>query len=190
MSSIDLVVPDLGSFNEVSVVDVLVKAGDTVEVDTPLVTLETDKASMDVPATAAGKIAEVLLKRGDKVSKGALIARVETNSQAGAPAGKTEAAPAATGAKSPSPACKSPPPPPPSAPAAKPESGGDTVRMPAPDLTKPPPGQVDFNRSTQLLVLGSGPGGYTAAFRAADLGMQVTLVERWPMLGGVCLNVG
>jgi dihydrolipoamide dehydrogenase len=191
VSSIDLVVPDLGSFNEVSVVDVLVKAGDTVEVDAPLVTLETDKASMDVPATAAGKIAEVLLKRGDKVSKGALIARVETNSQAGTPAGKTEAAPAAAGAaKSPSPAGKSPPPPPPSAPAAKPESGGDTVRMPAPDLTKPPQGQVDFNRSTQLLVLGSGPGGYTAAFRAADLGMQVTLVERWPMLGGVCLNVG
>jgi len=209
VSRVDLVVPDLGNFNDVSVVDVLVKAGDAVEVDAPLVTLETDKASMDVPATTAGKIAEVLLKRGDKVSKGTLIARVETNSQGGgaagateaapakaAPAGKTEAAPgAAAPAKSAAPAigaapaAKSPAARP-SAPAAKPESSGDTVRMPAPDLTKPPAGEVDFNRSTQLLVLGSGPGGYTAAFRAADLGLQVTLVERWPMLGGVCLNVG
>jgi dihydrolipoamide dehydrogenase len=172
VSGVDLVVPDLGNFNEVSVVDVLVKAGDTIEPDAPLVTLETDKASMDVPASAGGRVAEVLLKRGDKVSKGALIARLETNSQAGAPAGK--APPQST----------------PSSPAAKPESDGDTVRMPLPDLSKPPPGEVDFNRSTQLLVLGSGPGGYTAAFRAADLGLEVTLVERWPMLGGVCLNVG
>ncbi|MDE2449784.1 MAG: dihydrolipoyl dehydrogenase [Gammaproteobacteria bacterium] len=184
MSRVDLVVPDLGSFNEVSVVDVLVKAGDTIEVDAPLVTLETDKASMDVPATAAGKIAEVLLKRGDKVSKGSLIARVEANSQAGAP-GNAESAPAAAPATA-----KPPPAPAPSAPAAKPESSGDTVRMPVPDLTKPPQGEADFNRTTQLLILGSGPGGYTAAFRAADLGLQVTLVERWPMLGGVCLNVG
>ncbi|MHB8814844.1 MAG: dihydrolipoyl dehydrogenase [Steroidobacteraceae bacterium] len=181
MSRVDLVVPDLGNFHDVSVVDVLVNVGDTIEVDAPLVTLETDKASMDVPATTAGTIAEVVLKRGDKVSQGSLIARVETNSQAGAPvsaaaAPATPAAPAAPAAKSP--------------PAAKPESEGDTVRMPAPDLTKPPDGQADFKRSTQLLVLGSGPGGYTAAFRAADLGMKVTLVERWPMLGGVCLNVG
>jgi dihydrolipoamide dehydrogenase len=135
-----------------------------------------------VPATAAGKIAEVLLKRGDKVSKGSVIARVESNSQAGAPAGKAEAAAA--------PAAESPPAPASAPPAAKPESEGDTVRMPMPDLSKPPQDQVDFNRSTQLLVLGSGPGGYTAAFRAADLGLHVTLVERWPMLGGVCLNVG
>ncbi len=179
MSRIDLVVPDLGNFNDVPVVDVLVSVGDDIAVDAPLVTLETDKASMDVPATAAGRIAEVLVKRGDKVSKGSLIARVEADSRAGAPA--TEAA---------APAAKPPPAPVPSPAAAKPESDGDTVRMPMPDLTKPPQGQVDFNRSTQLLVLGSGPGGYTAAFRAADLGMQVMLVERWPTLGGVCLNVG
>ena len=157
MSRVDLLVPDLGNFQDVAVVDVLVKAGDTVEVDAPLVTLETDKASMDVPATSAGKVAEVLLKRGDKVSKGSLIARLETNSHAAS---------------------------------AKPESGGDTVRMPMPDLSKPPEGAADFNRSTQLLVLGAGPGGYTAAFRAADLGLKVTLVERWSELGGVCLNVG
>ena len=189
MSRVDLVVPDLGSFNEVSVVDVLVKAGDTIEVDAPLVTLETDKASMDVPATAAGKIAEVLLQRGDKVSKGSLIARVEANSQAGA-AGNAEAAAAAAAPASAPATAKPPPAPAPSAPAAKPESSGDTVRMPVPDLTKPPQAEADFNRSTQLLILGSGPGGYTAAFRAADLGLQVMLVERWPMLGGVCLNVG
>jgi dihydrolipoyl dehydrogenase len=190
LSRVDLVVPDLGNFHDVAVVDVLVKVGDDIEVDAPLVTLETDKASMDVPATAAGRIAEVLLKRGDTVSKGSVIARVEGNSQADAPAGgATKAATPAAGsapAAKPSPA----PAPAPPSPAAKPESEGDTVRMPMPDLTKPPQGQVDFNRSTQLLVLGSGPGGYTAAFRAADLGMQVILVERFPTLGGVCLNVG
>jgi dihydrolipoamide dehydrogenase len=200
VSSVDLVVPDLGNFNEVSVVDVLVKAGDVIEVDAPLVTLETDKASLDVPATSAGKVAEVLLKRGDKVSKGSLIARVETNSQAAAPAKDAEAPAAAAsaggnGTSAPA-SGKAPASPSSPTPAAKPESGakpgsgGDTVRMPVPDLSKAPEGQVDFNRSTQLLVLGSGPGGYTAAFRAADLGMQVMLVERWPMLGGVCLNVG
>jgi dihydrolipoamide dehydrogenase len=175
VSRVDLLVPDIGNFHEVAVVDVLVQAGDTIEVDAPLVTLETDKASMDVPATAAGKITEVLLKRGDKVSKGSLIARLETQ-QAGAPGGSASAARAP--AQSPAPAAQPDP------------DGGDTVRMPVPDLRKPPEGQAEFNRSTQLLVLGSGPGGYTAAFRAADLGMQVTLVERWPMLGGVCLNVG
>ena len=176
MSRVDLVVPDLGNFHDVAVVDVLVRVGDSIEVDAPLVTLETDKASMDVPATTPGRIAEVLLKRGDKVSKGSVIARVESSSQA-----DTKPAPPPAPAPSPAPA---PPP------AAQPESEGDTVRMPMPDLTKPPQGQVDFNRSTQLLVLGSGPGGYTAAFRAADLGMQVILVERFPTLGGVCLNVG
>jgi dihydrolipoyl dehydrogenase len=184
VSRVDLVVPDLGNFNDVAVVDVLVKAGDTVEIDAPLVTLETDKASMDVPATAAGRIVEVLLERGDKVSKGSLIARVETDSQAAVAGASASASTAAE------PAAQPDSQPAPAAPLASPESGGDTVRMPIPDLRQPPQGQADFNRATQLLVLGSGPGGYTAAFRAADLGMQVTLVERWPMLGGVCLNVG
>ena len=247
MSRIDLVVPDMGNAHDVDVVDVLVKPGDVVEVDTPLVTLETDKASMDVPSTSAGKVAEVLLKRGDKVSAGSIIARVETSAQAGAkaaadaPQGGTSvsgaskapaasstehaaefdaeelertvtqpilkaatmppptAAPAgANGASQPpaaraapgTPAARAPSPAPASpAPAARSESAGDTVRMPIPDLSRGSR-DADFNRSTQLLVLGSGPGGYTAAFRAADLGMQVTLVERWSDLGGVCLNVG
>jgi dihydrolipoyl dehydrogenase len=184
LSRVDLLVPDLGNFHDVAVVDVLVKAGDSIDIDAPLVTLETDKASMDVPATAAGTVAEVLLKRGDKVSKGSLIARVETDSQA---ATETAAAAAQAGTtEAVAPAARAPAP----VPAAKPQAGGDTVRMPLPDLKQPPEAPADCNRSTQLLVLGSGPGGYTAAFRAADLGLRVTLIERWPDLGGVCLNVG
>jgi dihydrolipoamide dehydrogenase len=231
LSRVDLVVPDIGNAHDVDVVDVLVKPGDVVEIDTPLLTLETDKASLDVPATSAGTIAEVLLKRGDKVSKGAVIARVDTNSQAAAaksegasaaadatfaesfdadelertvtqpilkpPAGALAAASgngsAGNGARQPAPRADS------GAgassagtasPAARSESAGDTVRMPVPDLSRLDRPEAEFNRSTQLLVLGAGPGGYTAAFRAADLGLQVTLVERWPSLGGVCLNVG
>lgn len=236
MSRIDLIVPDIGNAHDVDVVDVLVKPGDVIEVDTPLVTLESDKASMDVPSTLAGTVAEVLLKRGDKVSAGALIARVETNSQGAQKSpGETPAAEASvvesffdadelertvtqpilkTGALSsassangaahppamraeetsraassvtPSVVAKDPEPP---TLAARPEAAGDTVRMPKPDLTRGGRAEGDFNRSTQLLVLGAGPGGYTAAFRAADLGLQVTLVERWSSLGGVCLNVG
>ena len=141
MSRIDLLVPDLGNFNDIPVVEVLVKAGDTVEIDAPLVTLETDKASMDVPATAAGKIAEVLLQRGDKVSKGSLIARVDTNSQAGAPAASPQAAQASPASGPPAGGSAPGATPPPSAapaPAARaPESEGDTVRMPMPDLTQP-----------------------------------------------------
>jgi dihydrolipoyl dehydrogenase len=169
--SVDLIIPDIGNFTDVAVVDVLVKAGDVVEVDSPLVTLETDKASMDVPASTAGTLTEVLLKRGDKVSKGSLIARVE----AGAPASTTArpaAAPAAPAAAAPA------------------EAAGDTVRMPSPQAGAAERAGREFGRSTQLLVLGAGPGGYTAAFRAADLGLKVTLVERWQELGGVCLNVG
>jgi dihydrolipoamide dehydrogenase len=163
--SVDLTIPDIGNFTDVDVVDVMVKAGDVVEVDTPLVTLETDKASMDVPSTSAGTLTQVFLKRGDKVSKGTLIARVDTAAAAAA-AARAPAAPA----------------PPPGA--------GDTVRMPVARAAATDRAAQEFNRSTQLLVLGSGPGGYTAAFRAADLGLKVALVERWAELGGVCLNVG
>ena len=168
MSRVDLTVPDIGNFSDVTVVDVLVKSGDVVEVDTPLITLETDKASMDVPATAAGTLTEVLLKRGDKVSKGSLIARLDA---AATGAAGISAGPAA-----------------PTAPRA--ESAGDTVRMPAPQTGPAERAAGEFNRTAELLVLGAGPGGYTAAFRAADLGLKVTLVERWAELGGVCLNVG
>ncbi len=151
MSSIDLVVPDLGNFKEVPVVDVLVRPGDAIEIDTPLITLETEKASMDVPSTAAGTLTEMLVKKGDNVSKGSVIGRLAV------------------------------------------DASGDTVRMgipPAAARLRAEAEEPRADRTTQLLVLGAGPGGYTAAFRAADLGMQVTLVERWPSLGGVCLNVG
>ena len=246
MSQLDLTVPDIGNFEDILVVDVLVKKGDTIEVDAPLVTLETDKASMDVPATTAGTITEVLLKAGDKVSKGSVIARVDTGagaaggtaksgagsaaasgsgSAAGSGAGKSAAAQdssdegefsaafdadelertvtqpvlkqggaadsaargtgAARGDASGNGGATAN-----SSTEARNEGPGDTVRMPAPDLSRFNRAEVEFNRSTQLLVLGSGPGGYTAAFRAADLGMKVTLVERWSSLGGVCLNVG
>jgi dihydrolipoamide dehydrogenase len=177
VSKIDLTVPDLGNFDEVAIVDVLVKVGDKIEVETPLVTLETDKATMDVPSTAAGTVIEVLVQKGGNIAKGGLIARVEgteaAKPAAAAPA-KAAAAPAAkTAAVAPAaaPARAAPPP-------------------PAPKPSKPLKPDVPHDRETQLLVLGAGPGGYTAAFRAADLGLKVTLVERWPMLGGVCLNVG
>jgi dihydrolipoyl dehydrogenase len=185
--SVDLTIPDIGNFADVAVVDVLVKAGDLIEIDSPLVTLETDKASMDVPATVAGKVTEVLLKRGDKVSKGSLIARVESE-------GKSPSAPASEGAAASAPqrAQSEQPAPPAARPASAADKagGGDAARTPTPRMGAAEPAAREFNRSVQLLVLGAGPGGYTAAFRAADLGLKVTLVERWAELGGVCLNVG
>jgi dihydrolipoamide dehydrogenase len=156
-------VPDLGDFHDVEVIEVLVKPGDRVEPESPLITLETDKATMDVPATAAGVVQEVKVSKGDRVSKGALIALVA------AAGGDTVEMPSlqetAVLEKKPAKAAAT----------ARPAASGDE---PAADVT------------TQLLVIGAGPGGYTAAFRAADLGLAVTLVERWPQLGGVCLNVG
>jgi dihydrolipoamide dehydrogenase len=170
VNRIELAVPDLGGFKDVEVIDVLVRSGDVIEVDAPLVTLETEKASLDVPATAAGKIIEVLLKRGDKASAGTPIARIEAETaipHAAAPAAAPASGPPEGG-----------------------ERGGDTVLMPAPSGKPATRDAEPADQSTKLLVLGAGPAGYTAAFRAADLGLQVTLVERWAMLGGVCLNVG
>jgi dihydrolipoamide dehydrogenase len=179
VSKIDLTVPDLGGFDEVAIIDVLVKVGDKIEVETPLVTLETDKATMDVPSTAAGTVTEVLVQKGGKIGKGGVIARIEGTSAAAAPA--KAAAPAAPAAPAAAPAAKAAPAAP-TAPRAAPAA--------APKPSRPLKPDVPHDRETQLLVLGAGPGGYTAAFRAADLGLKVTLVERWPMLGGVCLNVG
>jgi len=191
VSRVELTVPDLGSFSDVDIVDVLVKPGDVVAVDTPLVTLETDKASMDVPSTAAGTLTEVLVKRGDKVSKGSVLARLDTGATAAQPsAPASPAAAIAAGANAPAARASPPPPAAPPAPAARIEIAGDTVRMPSQKGGPADRAGSDYNSSTQLLVFGAGPGGYTAAFRAADLGMKVTLIERWPELGGVCLNVG
>jgi dihydrolipoamide dehydrogenase len=171
----DLVVPDLGDFKDVPIIDVLVKVGDTIEVDAPLVTLETEKASMDVPAAAAGKISEVLVKRGDKVSAGTLVARVDSADVT--PARQAEPAAPLPAEKSAS-----------SAPAALAKSAADA--KPASSTMPASAKESDADHTAQLLVLGSGPAGYTAAFRAADLGLNVTLVERSSTLGGVCLNVG
>jgi dihydrolipoamide dehydrogenase len=180
VSRIDLVVPDLGNFDEVAIVDVLVKVGDQIDLETPLVTLETDKATMDVPSTAAGTVTEVLVKKGGKIGAGGIIARIEGQA-APAAAPPVKAAPAKPASAAPAP--------PKSAPSA-PAPAARAPAAPAPKPSRPLKPDVPHDRETQLLVLGAGPGGYTAAFRAADLGLKVTLVERWPMLGGVCLNVG
>jgi dihydrolipoamide dehydrogenase len=181
VSRIDLLVPDLGNFDEVAIVDVLIKPGDKVEIDTPLVTLETDKATMDVPSTAVGTVTEVLAQKGGKIAKGDVIARID-----GVAAAPAKPAPATT-AHAAAPLAQAAPPAPAPAPATQ---RPPAAPAPAPRPSKPLRPDVPHDRETQLLVLGAGPGGYTAAFRAADLGLKVMLVERWPMLGGVCLNVG
>ncbi|HXV10435.1 MAG TPA: dihydrolipoyl dehydrogenase [Burkholderiales bacterium] len=168
---IEVKVPDIGNFKDVPVIEVLVKPGDSVKKEDSLVTLESDKATLEVPAPAAGIVKELKLKVGDKVSQGTAILTLEAADVAGA---TTEAkapatAPAPPAAKAPAP---SQPAPPPAAIAATPYAG--------------PKGDLH----AEVLVLGAGPGGYTAAFRAADLGKKVVLVERYPSLGGVCLNVG
>ena len=182
MSSIDLVVPDIGNFDAVPIVDVLVKVGDSVELETPLITLETDKATMDVPSASAGTITELLVKKGDKVGKGTVIARIAAEGTAAATPAPAAPSPPASTAPAAAPAA--------AAPAKVPEASGDTVRMPVPAISLSERVEAQSDRSTQVVVLGSGPGGYTAAFRAADLGLKVTLIERWATLGGVCLNVG
>jgi dihydrolipoamide dehydrogenase len=195
MSSVEVRVPDMGEAKDVRVVEVLVKKGDKVALEDPLVTLESDKASMDVPSSAAGVIDSVALKAGDTVSAGALIAMVETESKESAPTAAAkptdpspvDAKPAENTKAEPAPVEK----PAELTPAAAarpaesaPSTVADSATPAASGAAKPTADGLD------LVVLGSGPGGYTAAFRAADLGLKVTLIERWPMLGGVCLNVG
>ena len=175
MSRADVACPDIGDFKDVLVIDVLVKPGDVIKLEDPLVTLETDKATMDVPSTAAGRVVEVLVARGGKVSQGTLLARVETAGVGDAPAAARPA-----GAALPASAAAPQPATPVQAPAAAAPSRATASAGPEPAA----------DRDIQLLVLGAGPGGYTAAFRAADLGLKVMLVDRWATLGGVCLNVG
>jgi dihydrolipoamide dehydrogenase len=156
--STDIKVPDIGEFADVEIIEVHVKPGDRIAGDDPLITLESDKAAMDVPAPVDGEVAEVLVSVGHKVSAGDVILRLS-----GAPAGREKQASAAQRAAEPEAAAA----------ATESASAGGT-------------GAAEYD----LVVLGSGPGGYTAAFRAADLGLEVALVERYPTLGGVCLNVG
>ncbi len=149
--TIDVRVPDIGDFKDVPVIEVLVKAGDTVKAEDPLVSLESDKATMDVPAPVGGTIGSVAIKVGDKVSEGSLILTLSTGASTAPPA----AAPA--------------------------------VPVPVPNAAAYG-GDADIE--CEMLVLGAGPGGYSAAFRSADLGMKTVLVERYAAIGGVCLNVG
>jgi dihydrolipoamide dehydrogenase len=162
-NEIKVEVPDIGDFKNVGIIEVLVKPGDTVSKEQSLITLESDKASIEIPAPAAGTIKQLLVKVGDKVSKGSPILVLEC----------TGAQPAA----------------------AKPATAQAAKTQAAPQASKPAPMPASFANIkadivTQVVVLGSGPGGYTAAFRAADLEQQVVLIERYPDLGGVCLNVG
>ncbi len=174
MSMLEMKVPNIGDFKDVEVIELLVKPGDTLKVDQSVATVESDKASIEIPASHAGVVKELKVKLGDKVSEGSLLLVLDVQEGATAPA----AAPAAAVAVAPSAAAPAAPAPAVPAPAA-------TVAAPAAASFA---GQADMECDT--LVLGAGPGGYTAAFRAADLGQKVILVERYPSLGGVCLNVG
>jgi dihydrolipoamide dehydrogenase len=178
-NTIELKVPDIGGYDDVPVIELLVAVGDTVKKDQGLVTLESDKATMEVPAASAGKIVELKVKVGDKLSEGSVVAILE-------PEG------ASTGASAPSPApaaaaaSQSAAPAPAVAPAAA--SGAEVPAAKAPQAAAGTGRKADVE--CRMLVLGAGPGGYTAAFRSADLGLDTVLVERYASLGGVCLNVG
>ena len=176
MSVVEVRVPEMGDSKGVNVVDVLVAKGASIKVDDALITLESDKASMDVPSPVAGVVSSVAVKKGDEVSAGTLIAMVEVSDVAAAT--PAAAAPGASASAA--------------APTMAATAGSVPQTAPAPASTSTPTKAVPTAPSgaLDLVVLGAGPGGYTAAFRAADLGLKVTLIERWPMLGGVCLNVG
>lgn len=176
LPAIEVKVPDIGDFKDLPIIDILVKPGDTVGPEDPLVSLESDKATMDVPSPVAGVVKEIAVKVGDKVSEGSLILLLEAP-EAATPA-EVSMAPAAVSAAPAAPAACGPAAAPPVAAAISSASG------PAPVFG----GKADLD--CDVLVLGGGPGGYSAAFRAADLGQRVVLVERYPTLGGVCLNVG
>ncbi|HWH84318.1 MAG TPA: FAD-dependent oxidoreductase, partial [Burkholderiaceae bacterium] len=162
MALIDIKVPDIGDFKDVAVIELLVKPGDTVKAEQSLITVESDKASMEIPSSHAGVVKDVKVKVGDTVNEGSVIVALEADGAATAPVAPAAPAPAPAAAPS-APAAP--------APVASTYAGGADVEC-------------------DLVVIGAGPGGYSAAFRAADLGMKVVLVERFATLGGVCLNVG
>ena len=161
--TIELKVPDIGGHENVDIIAVEIKAGDTIAIDDTLITLETDKATMDVPAEAAGVVKEVKVKGGDKISEGGVIAVIEA-------AGASAAAEAPKAAAAPAPAQE------------------------APKAAAPAPQAAQFAGSADaeydVVVLGGGPGGYSAAFAAADEGLKTAIIEQYSTLGGVCLNVG
>jgi dihydrolipoamide dehydrogenase len=174
---IEVKVPDIGDFSNIPIIEVLVKPGDAIAKEDTLVTLESDKATMDVPSPANGVVRDLKIKVGDKVSQGSLLLTLESQEQANKsemPQGKAPAAPASPPARNARTPSKEPPP-------AQPPAS----RAPA----RPTP-SVKADIQAEVVVLGAGPGGYTAAFRAADLGKKTVLIERYATLGGVCLNVG
>ncbi len=154
-NKIDIKVPDIGDFKDVEVIEVLVAPGQEIQPEDPLITLESDKATMDVPSPMAGTVEDVVVKAGNKVSEGSLIMTLRADTES------SEALP--------------PP---------------DTAVRPEPETEAQLSAAMKADRHAEVLVIGAGPGGYTAAFRAADLGRKTVLVERYPELGGVCLNVG
>jgi dihydrolipoamide dehydrogenase len=168
MATIEVKVPDIGDFKDVEVIEVLVQAGDSVKEEQSLITVESDKASMEIPSSAAGVVKALRVKLGDKVNEGSVILELEAQGEAAA-AAPAAAAPAAE-------------------PAVAPANAAPAAPVPAPQPAGAYAGAVDHD--CDVLVLGAGPGGYSAAFRAADLGLKVVLVERYAALGGVCLNVG
>ena len=173
MATIEVKVPDIGDYNDVPVIEILVAVGDTVKKDQGLVTLESDKATLEVPSSAAGVVKELKVKLGDTLSEGAVVVVLDAEGAAEAPAKAAAPAPAAA-----APASKPPVTPSHRAPAEP--------AAPKPALSSGKPADIEC----EMVVLGSGPGGYTAAFRAADVGLDTVLVERYASLGGVCLNVG
>lgn len=213
MATSILKVPDIGDFHDVEIIEVLVKPGDTVAVEQSLITVESDKASMEIPATAAGTIVEMKVKLGDKVSQGSDIAVIEAAGEgagaapaaaagasggaaAGAPAsgstgaagtGSPASAPAGSGASGAGVSAAAPAA---AAGAASGAAGAAPVAAARPGPQPAPATDRKADVECDMLVIGGGPGGYSAAFRAADLGMKVVIVERYATLGGVCLNVG
>jgi len=153
MSTLEILVPDLGDFKDVLVAEIFVKEGDRVEIEQPLASVETDKATMDIPSPSAGVVKGLKVALGDRVSKGSLLALLEVSSSVEAPA----------------------------------PAGEEAVKATSPVATTT---ETPTEGAYDLVVIGGGPGGYSAAFRAADLGLKVALVERYDTLGGVCLNVG
>ncbi len=195
-NTIEVKVPDIGGHGKVPVIEVLVKVGDTVEQEQGLATLESDKATMEIPASAAGVIKEVRVKVGDEVDEGDVVVVLETAGAGDAGGEGTSAAKGdSTAAEAPS-ASPLPPHSPPgrAAEAKTPQVAAPPRKPSAPAPAAGPKAAAESGRAAhiecKLVVLGSGPGGYTAAFRAADLGVDTVLVERYGTLGGVCLNVG
>ena len=180
MASIEIKVPNIGDFDEVTVIELLVQAGDTVAADQSLVTVESDKASMEIPSSHAGVVQSISVQLGDKIAEGSVLLTLDAAAGAApAPATTPAAAPASVAASA--------------APATVSASNGvQTKAAPAP--AAPVPGASSYSGNVDLecdvVVIGGGPGGYSAAFRAADLGLKVVIVERYATLGGVCLNVG